>query len=247
LQKSNGKPNRHVYVLGCESNYSDDEGKDIYAAEFAWPSNNKSCTCGSLKLIQKNRQDNIKFTFDVSKCDRIFDELNKLGYIKLSHAIPPLEELKRRAYCKWHNLFSHATNDCNVFRMQIQSAVNEGRLVVPQMQIDNNSFPVHTVELQNPKVLIRPNQAESTKGKNVIIGEPRSEQVKKVAEKKSLEASLENSTLGGQKQKKGARSVQTGLTGLEAGLTGPSGSSGKKLQKQQEERKAEFQATLGQI
>ena len=100
LQKSNGKSNRPVYVLGCESNCSDDEGKDIYAAEFAWPSNNKSCTYGSLKLIQKNRQDNIKFTFDVSKCDRIFDELNKLGYIKLSHAIPSLEELKRHAYCK---------------------------------------------------------------------------------------------------------------------------------------------------
>ena len=143
--------------------------------------------------IQKNRQDNIKFTFHVSKCDRIFDELNKLGYIKLSHAVPPLEELKRHAYCKWHNSFSHATNDCNVFRRQIQSAVNEGRLVVPQMQIDNNPFPVHTVEFQNPKVLIRPSQAESTKGNNVVIGEPRSEQ-----KKKSLEASSKNSTLGGQ-------------------------------------------------
>ena len=116
LQKSNGKPNRPVYILGCESNCSDDEGKNVYAAEFAWPSNDKPCTCGSLKPIQKNRQDNIKFTFDVSKCDRIFYELNRLGYIKLSHAIPPLEELKRHAYCKWHNLFSHATNDCNVFR-----------------------------------------------------------------------------------------------------------------------------------
>ena len=133
LQKSNGKSNRPVYVLGCESNCSDNEGNNVYAAEFAWPSNNKSCTCGSLKPIQKNRQDNIKFTFDVSKCDRIFDELNKLGHIKLSHVIPPLEELKRRAYCKWHNSFSHATNDCNVFRRQIQSVVNERRLVVPQM------------------------------------------------------------------------------------------------------------------
>jgi hypothetical protein len=43
--------------------------------------------------------------------------------------------------------FSHATNDCNVFRRQIQSAVNEGRLVVPQMQVDSNPFPMHTVEL----------------------------------------------------------------------------------------------------
>ena len=60
---------------------------------------------------------------------------------------------------------------------------------------------MHTVELHNSKILIRPNQAELTKGKNVIIGEPRSEQIKKVAERKSPEASLENSTLGGQEQK----------------------------------------------
>ena len=29
-EKSNEKPNRLVYVLGCDSNCSDDEGKDIY-------------------------------------------------------------------------------------------------------------------------------------------------------------------------------------------------------------------------
>ena len=57
---------------------------------------------------------------------------------------------------------------------------------------------MHTIKLQNPKVLIWPNQDESIKGKNVIIGEPRSEQVKKVAKKKYPEASSENSTLGGQ-------------------------------------------------
>ena len=100
MQKSSEKSNRPVYILGCESNYSDDEGKDVYAAEFAWPSNDKPCTCGSLKPIKINRQDNIKFTFNVSKFDRIFHELNRLGYIKLSHFIPPLEELKRHAYCK---------------------------------------------------------------------------------------------------------------------------------------------------
>ena len=60
------------------------------------------------------------------------------------------------------------------------------------MQIHNNPFLVHAVEIQNPKILIQPNQAESTKGKNVVIGESRSEQ-----KKKSLEASSENSTLGG--------------------------------------------------
>ena len=125
-----------------------------------------------------------------------------------------------------------------MFRRQIQLAVNVGRLVVPQMQIDNNPFPMHTIELQNPKVLIRPNQDESTKGKNVIIGEPRSKQIKKVAERKSPEASSQNSTLGGCQvctDRSGDRSDRSLWEFW------------KKFRKQQEERKAEFQATLGQI
>ena len=43
----------------------------------------------------------MKFTFDVSKCDRIFDELLRLGHLKITHVIPPSEEVKRRAYCKF--------------------------------------------------------------------------------------------------------------------------------------------------
>jgi hypothetical protein len=58
-----------------------------------------------------------------------------------------------------------------VFRRQVQLAINEGQLVLPQMQVDQNPFPVHNIELQNPKILIRPNQAESTEEKNAIIGE----------------------------------------------------------------------------
>ena len=54
-QKSNEKPNRPVYVLGCDSNGLDDEGKDVYTAEFVWSSNDKPCVCGSLKLIHKDR------------------------------------------------------------------------------------------------------------------------------------------------------------------------------------------------
>jgi hypothetical protein len=58
----------------------------------------------------------MKFTFIVSKCDKIFDKLPSIKKIKLSHTIPPIEELRKRAYCKWYNSHSHATNDCNVFR-----------------------------------------------------------------------------------------------------------------------------------
>ena len=41
------------------------------------------------------------------------------------------------------------------------------------MQIDKAPFPVHTLELNNPKVLIRPEQVEGAKGKHVVIGDPR--------------------------------------------------------------------------
>jgi hypothetical protein len=46
--------------------------------------------------------------------DKIFDELLKSGNIKINHIISSADELKRHAYYKWHNSFSHATNDCNV-------------------------------------------------------------------------------------------------------------------------------------
>ena len=66
------------------------------------------------------------FIFNVAKCDKIFNELLKSGNIKLAHTIPPTNELKRHAYCKWHNSFSHATNGYNVFRRHIQLVINEG-------------------------------------------------------------------------------------------------------------------------
>jgi hypothetical protein len=127
----------------------------------------------TLKPVHKNWQEEIKFTFDVVKCDKIFDELHKASCIKMSPTIPPLDELKRKAYCWWHNSFSHSTNDCNVLGRQVQSAINEGRLSLKKMQVDKNPFSVNTIDLQNSKVLIRPEQAKAAKGKNVIISEKR--------------------------------------------------------------------------
>jgi hypothetical protein len=163
----------NIHLLNNNVDTSDDESGDVYAAEFAWSSKDKAHTCASLKSIHRNRRDEIKFIFDVSKCDKIFDELLSIGKIKLSHTIPPIEDLKKRDYCKWHNSYSHATNDCNVFWRQIQLAINEGQLCLKQMQVDNNPFPVSAIDLQGAKVLVWPEQAELTKGKNVIIDEER--------------------------------------------------------------------------
>ncbi|XP_039792889.1 uncharacterized protein LOC120658741 [Panicum virgatum] len=62
--------------------------------------------------------------------------------------------------------------------------------------------------------------------------------------KKVPEDSLKNSTLGGQEQKKGARSAQTGLTGLETGLTGRSGIFGKNSRNKKEKERPSFKELL---
>ena len=62
----------------------------------------------------------------------------------------------------------HLMLDCNVFRRQVQSAINEGRLVLSEMQIDKAPFPVHTLELNNPKVLIRPKELRESMLSSVI-------------------------------------------------------------------------------
>jgi GH43 family beta-xylosidase len=95
-----------------------------------------------------------------------------------NHVIPSLEQLKKHAYYKWHNSYSHTTNDCNVFCRQVQSAINEGRLKFvesPHMTLDKDPFSanMNTIELDGKKVLVWPSQAKSTKGKEVFIGDER--------------------------------------------------------------------------
>ena len=46
-----------------------------------------------------------------------------------------------------------------------------------EMQVDKSSSLVHSIDLDNAKVLIRKEQAKGAKGKNIIIGEPRPKNV----------------------------------------------------------------------
>jgi hypothetical protein len=93
-EKEHSKPHRsNVHVVEYDSDSSDDEN-EVYVAEFVWPSKAKASSCASLKSSTKGRQEELKFTFDVSKCDSIFDELVKLGNIKISHIMPPFYEIK---------------------------------------------------------------------------------------------------------------------------------------------------------
>jgi hypothetical protein len=119
--------------------------------------------------------------------------------IKLSsnHVIPSPEQVKKHAYCKCHNSYSHATNDCNVFSQQIQSTKNERLKFAesPQMKLDKDSFlmnmNMNMVELDGKKILVQPSQTESTKGKQIVIGE---EWPRRMATGKRMRRASYNST-----------------------------------------------------
>jgi hypothetical protein len=71
--KDRQQPSSHkVHVVEHSFDSSDDESSDVLTSEFVWPSKDKSLTSDVLKPIHQNRQDDIKYTFDVAKGDMIF-------------------------------------------------------------------------------------------------------------------------------------------------------------------------------
>jgi hypothetical protein len=80
------------------------------------------------------------FDFDVSKVEQIFDLLLKEKQLKFPEGYKPPTalELKGRSYCKWHDSFTHSTSDCKELRRQIQSAIEQGQLILGQtaMKVD---------------------------------------------------------------------------------------------------------------
>jgi hypothetical protein len=66
------------------------------------------------------------------------------------------EERKNKKYCKVHNSFTHSTNECKVFRQQIQSAIEQGRLIFDKpnkakIKIDDQPFSQNMVNATLPK------------------------------------------------------------------------------------------------
>jgi hypothetical protein len=49
---------------------------------MVWPKQTKFLACSSLPPVQKKRQEEVKFTFNVGKCDKIFDELLKMATLR---------------------------------------------------------------------------------------------------------------------------------------------------------------------
>jgi hypothetical protein len=66
------KEAHHVHFL--EDEHDDEEGNEICVAEWVENPRGKPISCSFLKP-NEGRRDGIRYTFDVSKCDRLFDLL----------------------------------------------------------------------------------------------------------------------------------------------------------------------------
>ncbi|XP_022883205.1 uncharacterized protein LOC111399958, partial [Olea europaea var. sylvestris] len=58
--------------------------------------------------------------------------------------LPSPEQIKGKKYCKWHNAWSHLTNNYLVFRHVLQDAIESGQITFEdkkKMAVDENPFP----------------------------------------------------------------------------------------------------------
>jgi hypothetical protein len=129
---------------------SSDSEEDTEVGLAKWTRNKKPVLCPWVKANTE------KYSFDINKVYQIFDFLLRKKQIQLSpnHNIPSADELKNKKYYKCHNSNSHSTNECKVFRQQIQSASGQGRIQLEESKkptkIDQHPFPeanVNMVEL----------------------------------------------------------------------------------------------------
>jgi hypothetical protein len=88
------------------------------------------------------------YDFDVTKADKLFEFLVKEGRIKLpeGHSMLRPDGVKEKRYCGFHDRNSHSINECRVFRMRIQKAIQEGHLKFDnKMKLDGNTFPQNMI------------------------------------------------------------------------------------------------------
>ena len=123
--------------------------------------------CSALKPSpQKYWLEKIKYTFDLTLCDELFDILLEKNFIKfLDHKVLiPSLDAKEQHYCKLHNSFDYSTQNYNIFHQIIQSAINSGWLKFAHAQEDDQ---LESIGLDDKKLQNWPTLASSCNNENV--------------------------------------------------------------------------------
>ena len=154
------KREKVAYIGSEESNqefdiaFGDVETKEVDTAELK---PGPPYTCKSLRPSDGNnpvepsneRYVPKTYTFGVTKCDEIYDILVADGQVVAPKdlKIPPLEQHKKKGFCKYHNYLGHNISRCSLFKDLVQKGLNEGRLKFgdkpkPQTQVDSDPLKV---------------------------------------------------------------------------------------------------------
>ena len=179
VQKASAQENQSRGIKGKYSvvqlaDYSSGSDSEEEVALAEWTRNKKAVSCPWAKKDLPGEQ----YNFDIKKADKMFDLLlqEKLIQLPANHVMPPAEELKKKRWCKWHNSPSHHTNDCKVFRQQIQSAIEQGRIKFDDqkkpMKIDGHPFPanVSMAGIEGSSALIKRYQKKREREEGVFRG-----------------------------------------------------------------------------
>jgi len=123
--------------------------------------------CSALKPSpQKRWLEKIKYTFDLTLCDDLFDILLEKNFIKpFGHKVLLSSlDAKERDYCKLHNSFDHSIQNCNMFRQIIQSAINSERLKFAHEQENDQ---LKSIGLDDKTLQNWPTSASPCNNKNI--------------------------------------------------------------------------------
>jgi hypothetical protein len=172
--------NEYENVENNEINLAELKPGPPYTCKLLRPSNGKNpVEPKNDKFVTKT------YTFDISKCDYIFDLLVIDGQIIVPKGlkVPPIEQRKKRGYCKYHNYLGHKTYQYVLFRDLVQKTINEGRLkfgdkAKPQMKLESDPLQVAETSYVEPFEYLIVNAAEAAP----IMAIPEEEYVKKVQE-----------------------------------------------------------------
>ncbi|XP_058775231.1 uncharacterized protein LOC131649487 [Vicia villosa] len=126
----------YISLTKEEVDLAEVKARPTYGCKALFPSKGKGPAEHNAKFPAKT------YTFDVSKCEEIFDVLVKDGQILLppNAKLPPLEQRQKRGFCKYHNYLGHSTSQCFLFRDLVQKSLQEGHLkfAARKMKIDSD-------------------------------------------------------------------------------------------------------------
>jgi len=161
LKARKARTTRHIkkekiaYIDTYDSDLEFDSGTDgpPYVCKLLRPSNGKNP-----EEPKNDKYPPKTYTFDVTKCEEIFDLLVADGIVLVPKnlKVPPVEQRKKRGFCKFHGFLGHNLSRCTRFRDSVQKTRDEGRLkfgdkAKQAMQVDTD--PLKNVDSMYTEVV----------------------------------------------------------------------------------------------